>query len=132
MESYNTESALRKDGSGAHAALPSLPSDEGAGPLLVRASRDTWSRSARRKRGRADDPRSEDALQEDASGLKADTFAATAAAAAMVCVISLGVGRRGGGGGLHEGLEFRWVYGWDRALFESFASHVGRKVLLDG
>ncbi|KZT09695.1 S-adenosyl-L-methionine dependent methyltransferase [Laetiporus sulphureus 93-53] len=84
--------------------------------VVVTAVRDTWSRAARRKKPNAD------AMQSDAP---------VELSAALLCRVTCveqnearSKKRR------DEGmfLEFNWVKGNNRALFESFTSHVGRKV----
>jgi hypothetical protein len=96
---------------------------DGGGQLLcVRALGDTWSRSARRKRnkqahlssshgGGGSGGRLLDAQQ---SSPVHDIISS-----GLVCFICW----------KDNELEFQWVYGHDRALFESFASHVSRKVV---
>lgn len=81
-----------------------------AGALLdvaVSAAGCTWSRAARRRR--------RDAM--DADG-------APGAAPQLVCRVRC---EEGPGAGVQ--LAFDWLRGRDRALFEGFASHVGRKVV---
>ncbi|GBE83680.1 Putative methyltransferase-like protein [Sparassis crispa] len=83
--------------------------------LLVTAHRDTWSRASRRRKA---DPGT---IQTDVDSRP--TF---------LCRIR-NIGDNAGvpqttQGGDGSALVFDWVRGIDRALFESFASHVGRKV----
>ncbi|EPQ50290.1 hypothetical protein GLOTRDRAFT_123633 [Gloeophyllum trabeum ATCC 11539] len=77
---------------------------EAEAEVEVEVGRDTWSRAARRKHK---DRRA-------------------SAGGGMRC--RLGMQRDGKEGGAGMVLEARWVRGRDRALFESFVSHVGRKV----
>jgi len=65
------------------------------------ATGNTWSRAARRKK------------------LKAlSNEGATLPHVVLVCQMTLS----------HEQLEFNWVRGQDRTLFDSFCSHISRKV----
>lgn len=82
--------------------------------MAVLAAGCTWSRAARRRK------RDSDAMLTDADG-----------APQLVCRVRCEK-RAGGGGEGGEGgaqLVFDWLRGRDRALFEGFASHVGRKVV---
>lgn len=72
------------------------------GHIMIKAKGDTWSRSARRKRKRQD-------LEVDL-----DTVV-------LICTIKLEDGNRE--------IVYQWVHGEDRGLFESFCSHVSRKVV---
>lgn len=120
-----TSSIARRDGSGTDQRH--LPSE-----FLVRASRDSWSRSARRKRGRGDIVGStRESLPTDKNEL--ETVTDFFASAALVCTVrfaggELEPGVQGQGKPLDKvlRLEFQWVCGRDRGLFESFVSHVGR------
>ncbi|KAG6917378.1 hypothetical protein DXG01_002755 [Tephrocybe rancida] len=94
--------------------------DEGPGPtgFVVSVARDTWSRNARRKRKREEVAHNEaperDRLQ----------------APALLCIIVLRQGDTGGGvDEVQMEMEVRWVYGKERSLLESFASHVARKFM---
>lgn len=92
--------------------------------LLVSAMENTWSRAARRKRNNAD-------MDVDAGA----PLPSSPAEPALKCCIGWlsGTVRE-----YHEGvatagshmatLEYDWVKGTDRALFESFFAHVSRKV----
>lgn len=83
--------------------------------MAVSAARCTWSRAARRRK------RDSDAMDADADG-----------APQLVCRVRCEERSGGGEGeGGEEGaqLVFDWLRGRDRALFEGFASHVGRKVV---
>ena len=98
--------------------------------FLIWAPCDSWSRRARRKRERRDDAADADALPraetvtEDMSGFFDS--------ASLVCVCGVGERAEGtqeqGQGGAVLIVEFQWVYGRERALFESFVSHVGRRI----
>ncbi|KAJ3525899.1 hypothetical protein NM688_g8333 [Phlebia brevispora] len=78
--------------------------------MVVTAKADTWSRAARRRKLRADDG----AIPDHAHGT----------APLLVCkVVVSGKGPEGG-----SFVEFQWVRGRNRGLFESFTSHIGRKV----
>ncbi|KAJ8453876.1 hypothetical protein ONZ51_g13354 [Trametes cubensis] len=74
--------------------------------------KNTWSRAARRKK--------RDAMDEDGGSVSDPQ---------LVC--RLRVEERPQEGGRHEGmyLVFDWLRGKDRSVFESFASHVERKVV---
>jgi hypothetical protein len=54
-------------------------------------------------------------------------FFASAALVCIVCFSERETQERGEPKVKRLGLEFQWVYGWDRVLFESFVSHVGRR-----
>ncbi|KAK0498830.1 hypothetical protein EDD18DRAFT_1153999 [Armillaria luteobubalina] len=84
-------------------AISGLETESCDGHVLVRAKEDTWSRSARRKKKR-DGP---DLLL----GCK------------MVCTIKFS----------KSGVGYQWVrgVGSDRGLFDSFCSHVSRKILTE-
>ncbi|KAK0451816.1 hypothetical protein EV421DRAFT_1703140 [Armillaria borealis] len=84
-------------------AISGLETELHDGYVLVRAKEDTWSRSARRKRKR------------DAVHLPL--------ACKMVCTIKVSKG----------GVEYQWVRGAgsERGLFDSFCSHVSRKILAE-
>ncbi|KAH9847987.1 S-adenosyl-L-methionine dependent methyltransferase [Lenzites betulinus] len=87
--------------------------------VLVSIPGDTWSRAARRRK-----------LQQHRMDVEAS--ASAAAAPSLVCRVRCegadGGETRDGDGHTTAGLVFDWLRGRDRALFESFASHVGRKV----
>lgn len=72
--------------------------------IRLAATGNTWSRAARRKKPKA-----------PSNGLPHET---TMSLAALVCQITLSCGQ----------LEFNWVRGRDRALFQSFCNHISRKV----
>ncbi|PBK81416.1 hypothetical protein ARMGADRAFT_1144294 [Armillaria gallica] len=84
-------------------AINGLETEIYNGYVLARAKEDTWSRSVRRKRKR------------DAVHLPL--------ACKMVCTIKVFKG----------GVEFQWVRGAgsERGLFDSFCSHVSRKILAE-
>ncbi|KAG5642018.1 hypothetical protein DXG03_003791 [Asterophora parasitica] len=105
--------------------------DKGAYVIIASATRDTWSRGARRKRER------------DASAAEHEP-GQTLPALVCACALSFpsnipaqsGAAKKGEAEGgasvaLEEAvveLEFRWLYGWERALLESFGSHVAKKL----
>jgi hypothetical protein len=104
-----------------------LPSE-----FLVRVKRDSWSRSARRKRRGDESGSSQESLPNDENDKK--TVSAFLHSAALVCVLRLAGHERQLGAQWESkedrlALEFRWVYGWDRSVFESFVSHVRRRVV---
>ncbi|KAG7089297.1 hypothetical protein E1B28_010995 [Marasmius oreades] len=70
--------------------------------FLVNASGDTWSRTARRKQRRRMEAEVENSLPE------------------MILTCSITISG--------EYVEFQWVRGRNRSLFESFCSHVSRKI----
>ena len=72
--------------------------------IRVTATGNTWSRAARRKK-----------LKASSSETSHET---TLPPAALVCQMTLS----------HKQLEFNWVRGRDRTLFDTFCSHVSRKV----
>lgn len=84
--------------------------------LFVEAEGNTWSRSSRRSRRRMDslvNPTTNSARQP-----------------ALTCSVRV-IGRSSqatGTEGHRLALELQWLYGTDRTLFESFVSHVWRKV----
>ncbi|KAF5385020.1 hypothetical protein D9615_001020 [Tricholomella constricta] len=84
--------------------------------FTVSARRDTWSRGARRKRKRGDAAGGGSVLHE------------VGGEPAFICdvLIRLDAGRAEAKNEVE--LEVRWLYGWERALLESFASHVAKKL----
>lgn len=98
---------------------------DGRGTYVVVARRDTWSRAARRKKAqllRAPDP-GPDAAADAGAG----TGTGAAALVAHVWVEEERVGMSGDENGVQ--LVVQWKRGHDAQVFESFASHVGRKTL---
>ena len=73
----------------------------------ITAIGNTWSRAARRGK-----------LKATSSKISKET---TLSSVALVCQMTLS----------HKQLEFNWVRGRDRALFDSFCSHISRKVALN-
>lgn len=79
--------------------------------VLVSATGDTWSRAARRRQMRG-------------ATMEVDEETAQALVCRVTCAAcSQGTGSSGG-----AVLQCHWVKGRDRTLFESFASHLSRKV----
>ena len=77
--------------------------------MITTAGGATWTRAARRKK------------------LKGDTMAVDAepnATVQLVCQIDVSSTATPGA----VSLEFQWIQGRDRGLFESFTSHIARKV----
>jgi len=72
--------------------------------IRITATGNTWYRAARRKK-----------LKEPPRETSHET---TLSPVALICQMNLS----------HNQLEFNWVRGRDRALFESFCSHISRKV----
>lgn len=68
------------------------------------ATGNTWSRAARRSK-----------LKAPSSEISKETAMSSVA---LVCQITIS----------HKQLEFNWVRGQDRSLFDSFCSHISRKV----
>ena len=91
------------------ATLNSRRSEDESEILVVHAGADTWSRAARRRKLKAD--------------IAPDTDASPSSTR-LVCAMQIGTTTRDA----NPYIEFQWVKGEDRALFESFMSHVGRKV----
>ncbi|KAF8079212.1 hypothetical protein FPV67DRAFT_1444380 [Lyophyllum atratum] len=92
--------------------------------LVVTATSDTWSRAARRKRKRSE------ALGNAING-DVPTTSTTSGEnpdPALVCGFTILSGDKN----MDVIMEVRWLYGWDRMVFESFASHVAKKVKLEG
>ncbi|KAF8972036.1 hypothetical protein BDZ97DRAFT_1650372 [Flammula alnicola] len=85
------------------------PTNSGSADLFfIEAQENTWSRSARRKPSR----RYHRSIARPVSQPSIDIApGANAAATAGICAV-----------------EFQWIFGKDRALFESFVSHINRKV----
>jgi len=98
------------------ASRQAIPMDEPEciTPFLVSATRNTWSRSARRKNlSKVSDNSTSAALQTHSPALR--------------CSIGcIGEGGRDAQGA--PNLEVCWVQGKDRAIFESFWNHICRKV----
>jgi len=103
-----------------------ISSEEGV--FLVEAQENTWSRSARRSKHQlhaaaatADKPAS-------SSDIK------TASSPGLTCSCRVfGVNGQAEDQEVHarsNGIEFQWIYGTDKKLFESFLGHVSRKVRL--
>lgn len=83
--------------------------------LLIHALRNTWSRAARRKKVTEATP-------------SADPQARTPALVCYIQCLQETQNARDGRGRRDVVLEFNWVHGKDRGLFESFMSHVARKM----
>lgn len=84
------------------------------GCYTIEATEDTWTRAARRRRQKERETRS----QNDAT-----------TPVALICGIQLHyeVAEAKSGPG-EPYVQFQWIQGRDRALFESFCSHVSRKI----
>jgi hypothetical protein len=120
------------------ARSPSGAVDEHHPPpeFLIRASRDSWSRSARRKRRRDENGPYWEPSSRDGDDMK--TVSDFFHSAVLVGVVRLAgqverqVRAQRDSKEHRLVLEFQWVYGWDRSVFESFVSHVRRRVLGEG
>lgn len=85
--------------------------------MAVSAAACTWSRAARRRK-------------RDSDAMDADAYGAPRVVCRVRCEERAGGGEGEGEKGEKGGqLVFDWLRGRDRALFEGFASHVGRKVV---
>lgn len=82
--------------------------------LFVEAAGNTWSRSSRRSRRRVDS--------------SANSLTTSARHPALTCSVRIIERSTGTEEGQSLVLELQWLYGTDRTLFESFVSHVWRKV----
>ena len=91
------------------ATLNSSRSEDESEMLVVHAGGETWSRAARRRKLKAD-------IAPDSDASPPSTQ--------LVCAMRIGNTTRDA----DPYIEFQWVKGEDRTLFESFMSHVGRKV----
>lgn len=85
--------------------------------MLIRATGNTWSRAARRRKLAAMDVTADDGPQSQFPALTCRI---------RCLAIESGVQQNRKSGNLC--IEFTWMRGRDRALFESFMSHVARKV----
>jgi hypothetical protein len=93
---------------------PGLISNASASSIwFVEAEGNTWSRSARRARRRIDS--------------SANPQTSSTRQPALTCSVRV-IERSSEATGPSLALEFQWLYGTDRTLFESFVSHVWRKV----
>lgn len=99
----------------------SQPQKEDPSIFIIHATRDTWSRSARRKKAVvATLPLAPvlssslvcSVLWNDTGSLQRETKDADNIGTSMYQI----------------SLEFQWIEGKERSLYESFSSHVGRKV----
>jgi len=84
--------------------------------LFVEAEGNTWSRSARRSRRRI-----------DSSTISPTSFSSTRQPA-LTCSVRVIETSNQAAEGQSLILEIQWLYGTDRTLFESFVSHLWRKV----
>jgi hypothetical protein len=102
------------------------PSDVLQPSFLVEAQANTWSRSARRGRKRqvqaADGTRSQDLPR------LTTTMSPSPSLTCSIRTIAPDSSLTGNIGSVS--VEFQWIFGRDRALFESFTSHISRKVAL--
>lgn len=89
--------------------------------LFVEAERNTWSRSARRSYRRND---SSTTLE----NTRPSSYSRQPVLTCSVQVIDMPNQATGSEG---QSLAVQWLYGTDRTLFESFVSHVWRKVGAD-
>lgn len=92
--------------------------------MLVQATKNTWSRSVRRRRRQVTDQTAD-------SPERLTPKTQTQVPDPLVCSVrwsSESGGSPYGGGGIQICLEFQWIYGRERALYESFVGHVSRKV----
>lgn len=94
--------------------------------FLVEAQANTWSRSARRGRKRqaqsADDPLSQNLPR------LTTTISPSPSLTCSIRTIAPDSSLTGNIGSVF--VEFQWIFGRDRALFESFTSHISRKVAI--
>jgi len=90
--------------------------------LFVEAEGNTWSRSARRNRRR-----------NHPSTTLEKTPASVSRQPVLTCSVQVidMLSQAMGAEGQSLALEFQWLYGTDRTLFESFVSHIWRKVGVD-
>ncbi|KDR73624.1 hypothetical protein GALMADRAFT_251373 [Galerina marginata CBS 339.88] len=96
--------------------------------FFVEAQGNTWSRSARRSRHRQSEDKAKDVTSR--------TDQPTVPKPALTCSCRVTgasdtefpSGNVAGGDAAVYSVEFQWVFGSDRSLFESFVGHVGRKV----
>jgi len=90
------------------------PDNEDRARVFISAARDTWSRRARREANtKLTSMQSERQREKD----KDET--------ALICCASF----LDADDASKLELEFRWVYGWERGLFESFAGHVAGRLM---
>ena len=92
--------------------------------FLVSAPANTWSRAARRKRPGATPEAPMDVEAAGAAGAAEAKGEAAGGERAPIMVCRACVAQDDGG----AAVSFVWVRGRDRAAFEGFASHVGRKM----
>ncbi|KAF8166825.1 S-adenosyl-L-methionine dependent methyltransferase [Pholiota molesta] len=94
--------------------------------FLVEAQANTWSRSARRGRKRqvqaADDTHSQDLPRLTTTVSPSPSLTCSIRTIAPDSSLTGNIGS--------VSVEFQWIFGRDRALFESFTSHISRKVAL--
>jgi len=90
--------------------------------LFVEAEGNTWSRHARRRRRRRHG--------DDSAMTLGNTRISTSRQPALTCSVQVvdTTNQATGTEGQMLALEFQWLYGTDRTLFESLVSHVWRKV----
>ncbi|KAF9560031.1 hypothetical protein CPC08DRAFT_495149 [Agrocybe pediades] len=91
--------------------------------FLVEAQENTWSRSARRNHKRRGQP------PRDAVEPVVDTAPADSNSPGLTCSCRVYDGAASDGQPTAAGVEFQWVYGKDRRLFEGFVGHVSRKIV---
>lgn len=107
------ESAVQSIDGASYRVIP-MDEPECISPLLVSATRNTWSRSARRKN------------LSQVSNNSTCTLLQTNSPALKCSIGCTGEEHRDAQGALN--LEISWVQGNDRAIFESFWNHICRKV----
>ncbi|KAG6826353.1 hypothetical protein H0H92_000219 [Tricholoma furcatifolium] len=100
---------------------------------VVAVAGDTWSRSARRKQKRKRE-REEDASGSGRGHDSPSNSSKEPTYPALVCALVLRDGDHGDAladdaqNRIQTRMEVQWVYGHDRSLLESFASHVARRI----
>ncbi|KAJ7821004.1 S-adenosyl-L-methionine dependent methyltransferase [Mycena olivaceomarginata] len=99
---------------GARVVNAEISDDSSSSRFIIYASKNTWSRAARRKNKQG--------------GPLADPAAEKASAPNLIASLQWIFGDKGAAGGSETFLECQWIQGKDRHLFEGFASHISRKV----
>ena len=91
--------------------------------FLIEARANTWSRNARRSRRQ----RAETQLQPEDTPTTAAAANPSLTCSARVTIQETDASSSTAGPSTCS-VEFQWIYGKERALFESFASHINRKI----